>query len=246
MKSGFRQSMSGLHTWCGLTCGWLLCAIMLAGTLSVFRDPISRWMQARPLVSMESGVGAAPPAAVTAQALSQAARHLGQHAAGASVWHIELPAHPRDALWLEWHSDDAQAHAALHPQSGAVLPTPWGRATEGGRHFMSFHYLLHADMPGYWLVGWVSMCMLVALISGVVVHRRIFADFFTFRPGKGQRSWLDAHNFTAVVTLPFLFMIVYTGLFIFYVSYMPWPHSGTASRSATASAFPRVNAAPAP
>jgi uncharacterized iron-regulated membrane protein len=65
--------------------------------------------------------------------------------------------------------------------------------------------------------------MMVALVSGVIVHRRIFQDFFTFRPGKGQRSWLDAHNASAVLTLPFLFMIVYTGLAHFYTSYMPWP-----------------------
>ena len=149
--------------------------------------------------------------------------YLTQHAPGARFWRIELPQHAGDALMLVWRSGRDAGHAALHPDSGMPLNQPWGRATEGGRHFMSFHYLLHAGMPGYWVVGWVSMCMLVALVSGVVVHRRLFSDFFTFRRGKGQRSWLDAHNATAVLTLPFLFMIVYTGLFIFYTSYMPWP-----------------------
>lgn len=52
MKPGLRQSMAWLHTWCGLVCGWLLCAIMLTGTLSVFREPITRWMQAEPLPRM--------------------------------------------------------------------------------------------------------------------------------------------------------------------------------------------------
>ena len=215
MKNGFRQAMAWLHTWCGLTCGWLLCAIMLTGTLSVFREPITRWMQARPTVQ------AAP--ADMAQPLEQALRHLAQQAPDARLWRIEFPLHEGDALQLLWRSGRVNGQAALHPVTGATLAQPWGRATEGGRHFMSFHYLLHAGLPGYWLVGWVSMCMLVALVSGVVVHRRIFLDFFTFRPGKGQRSWLDAHNATAVTTLPFLFMIVYTGLFIFYTSYMPWP-----------------------
>lgn len=88
---------------------------------------------------------------------------------------------------------------------------------------MSFHYTLHGGMAGYWLVGWITACMLLALVSGVVVHKRIFKDFFTFRPGKGQRSWLDAHNLSAVLTLPFLFMIGYTGLTFFYSSYLPWP-----------------------
>ncbi|MCD2511240.1 PepSY-associated TM helix domain-containing protein [Comamonas endophytica] len=218
MKNGFRQSMAWLHTWCGLTCGWLLCAIMLTGTLSVFREPITRWMQARP--ALQEAAAADSGMAVP---LEQAVRHLAQQAPGARLWRIEFPAHPGDAMLLIWRQGRTQEHAALHPVTGALLPQPWGRATEGGRHFMSFHYLLHAGMPGYWLVGWVSMCMLVGLVSGVVVHRRIFQDFFTFRPGKGQRSWLDAHNATAVTTLPFLLMIVYTGLFIFYTSYMPWP-----------------------
>jgi len=65
------------------------------------------------------------------------------------------------------------------------------------------------------------MVMLVGIVSGVVVHRKIFADFFTFRPGKGQRSWLDAHNLLGVLTLPFQFMITYTGLIFFAVALMP-------------------------
>ncbi|WP_240623841.1 PepSY-associated TM helix domain-containing protein [Tsuneonella suprasediminis] len=43
------------------------------------------------------------------------------------------------------------------------------------------------------------------------------------RWGKGQRSWLDAHNVTAVVALPYHAMITYTGLITLAVMYMPWP-----------------------
>jgi len=209
--------MGWLHTWCGLVAGWLLCAIFLTGTLSVFRAPITRWMEARPLVA----------AGDTRAALHQAAEHLAAQASGARFWRIELPQQPGDALLLAWQpaggGRGSQQAAAMDPGTGALLPRPWGRKTEGGRHFMTFHYTLHGGIPGFWLVGWLAMCMLVALVSGVVVHRRIFADFFTFRPGKGQRSWLDAHNATAVLALPFLLMIAYTGLAFFYASYVPWP-----------------------
>jgi len=218
MKAGFRQTMSWLHTWAGLACGWVLCAIFLTGTLSVFREPITRWMDARPVLDVDAGL-----TADEGVALSQAVRYLGDQAAGARFWRIELPRRQGDAMQLFWRGSRGNEQAALHPATGAVLPQPWGRATEGGRHFMSFHYMLHLDPLGFWVVGGLSMCMLVALVSGVVVHRRIFKDFFTFRPGKGQRSWLDAHNVTAVLTLPFLFMIVYTGLAIFPTTYMPWP-----------------------
>src|SRR5690606_34620451 len=37
----------------------------------------------------------------------------------------------------------------------------------------------------------------------------------------GQRSWLDGHNVTSVLTLPFQLMIGYTGLAIFHYAWMP-------------------------
>jgi uncharacterized iron-regulated membrane protein len=215
MKDGFRQQMSWLHTWCGLTAGWVLCAIFLTGTLAVFRQPITQWMEARPVV--QGTVGGDRTVVLRA-----ATAHLEANAGKARFWRIELPGDQGGPVLLVWQGG---GQAALDPATGVPLTgaRASNRKTEGGRHFMSFHYMLQADTPGYWLVGWASMCMLVALVSGVVVHKRIFQDFFTFRPGKGQRSWLDAHNATAVLALPFLFMIVYTGLTFFYTSYMPWP-----------------------
>lgn len=44
MSQGIRQSLSGLHTWVGLVFGWVLMAVFVGGTLSVFAAPISLWM----------------------------------------------------------------------------------------------------------------------------------------------------------------------------------------------------------
>ncbi|MBN4994270.1 PepSY domain-containing protein [Stenotrophomonas maltophilia] len=217
MKAGFRQSMSWLHTWCGLTCGWLLCAIFLTGTLSVFREPITRWMEAGP-------VPASSPAVDTEMQAVRAQHWLAANAADARAWQIRWPVQRGWPLELSWEDGDGTGHEGwVDAGTGMPQPPPRLRETEGGRNFMSFHYTLHGGMAGYWLVGWITACMLLALVSGVVVHKRIFKDFFTFRPGKGQRSWLDAHNLSAVLTLPFLFMIGYTGLTFFYSSYLPWP-----------------------
>jgi len=222
MQAGLRQRMSWLHTWCGLVCGWLLCMIFLAGSISVFRAPISRWMTAEPALPPAATV--ADPAAALARALDAAVALLEAQGTGARFWRIELPEQPGQALRAVWRTPAGITHeAALDPRNGAVLPQPWGRKTEGGRHFMTLHYTLHAGATGFWLVGWLTVGMLVALLSGVMVHKRIFKDFFTFRPGRGQRAWLDGHNASAVLTLPFQLMIAYTGLAIFYVSYMPLP-----------------------
>ena len=56
----------------------------------------------------------------------------------------------------------------------------------------------------------------------MIAHRRIFRDFFTFRPGRGQRAWLDAHNALGVLALPFHIMITFTGLVTLFSLAMPW------------------------
>ena len=58
------------------------------------------------------------------------------------------------------------------------------------------HYALHY-MPyevAIYIVGVATLFMLLALVTGIVVHKKIFVDFFTLRLGNGQRSWLDSHN----------------------------------------------------
>ncbi|BAO91979.1 propeptide PepSY amd peptidase M4 (plasmid) [Caballeronia cordobensis] len=98
------------------------------------------------------------------------------------------------------------------------------RKTLGGEFFYRFHFQFYY-MPvlwGRWLAGLCAMCMLVAIVSGVITHKKIFIDFFTFRWGKGQRSWLDAHNALSVFGLPFHAMITYTGLVTLMAMYMPW------------------------
>ncbi|MCR6651373.1 MAG: PepSY domain-containing protein [Cellvibrionaceae bacterium] len=84
--------------------------------------------------------------------------------------------------------------------------------------FYPLHYSLnwHWKNIGYWIVGLAAMVMMAALISGVVIHRKMFREFFTFRPQKQiQRSALDLHNMTGVVALPFHFFFAFTGLAIF-------------------------------
>ena len=89
------------------------------------------------------------------------------------------------------------------------------RDTRGGEFFYRVHFQMHylPVLQGRWVAGLCAMFMLVAITSGVVTHKQIFKDFFTFRPRKAaQRSWLDAHNLTAVLALPFHPMNTHTGL----------------------------------
>ncbi|KAG1257835.1 hypothetical protein G6F65_015763 [Rhizopus arrhizus] len=148
--------------------------------------------------------------------------------AGAEMWEIwPVNRSHENSLSVYWFDQNGQyADAELDPATGAEMDDHHdeeGRATMGGTHFVNFHYTLHESHYGLWIVAFATMAMLVALISGVVTHKRIFKDFFTFRVKKGQRSWLDAHNAVAVLTLPFQFMIAYTGIVISSAELMPAP-----------------------
>src|SRR5690606_296556 len=115
--------------------------------------------------------------------------------------------------------DFAEGH--FDPATGKAIAA---RETMGGDFFYRLHFQFHY-MPvlwGRWLAGIAAMFMLVAIISGVITHKKIFIDFFTFRRVKGQRSWLDAHNALSVFGLPFHLMITYTGLVTLMLLYMPW------------------------
>lgn len=203
------QSMSWLHTWAGLVLGWILFAVFLTGTLAVFDRELNRWMQPE-----------LPAVTVTqAEAAHTAIDWLSRHHADADNWNISLPTERSPALLVSAGQTRRGEGTYLHPASGEEI-TP--RATAGGSFFFRFHFTLQMGrMPGIWIVGLAAVAMLVLIVSGIIIHKKFFKEFFTFRPGKGQRSWLDAHNASAVLFLPFHLMITYTGLVIFYLIYMP-------------------------
>ena len=216
-REGFRQAMSWLHTWSGLVLGWLLFAIFLTGTLSYFKTEFNLWMQ--PELH-----GLSPASQDVAQRAQQA---LHREAPGVSQWIMRLPDERQPWVSVLWR-DQANGRfqtLRMDPETGQALHP---RETMGGEFFYRFHFELRTAkngrwvLQGRWIVGVATMLMFVALLTGVVTHRRIFKDFFTFRPAKGgQRAWLDAHNVSGVLALPFYLMITFSGLMIFHTLYMP-------------------------
>ncbi len=219
MEPSFRKSMAWLHTWTGLVLGSLLYVVLWMGTLSVFDREIDRWMM--------PGTRLAPAFAQQPVSLdgpiTQTAQRLAQ---GAPEWSIRLPSERVPAVELRWRDNGSTAmeRRYLHPQTGAVLEHTHTLAGTG--FIFPFHYSLHLKWKdvGIWLVGLGGMAMLVLVVSGVLIHRRLVADFFLFRPRKQlQRASLDLHNLTGVLALPFHFVSALSGLVILFTIY--WPSS---------------------
>ncbi|MGE4431978.1 MAG: PepSY-associated TM helix domain-containing protein [Sphingobium sp.] len=220
MKGGLRQSMAWLHTWTGLLLGWLLFAVFLTGTCAYFQEEITQWMQPELTVTAEP-----------AQAAQGAIRFLEKTAPDAESWFITLPSARNMQTSLFWRPrqvEGKQPRRRGRAETSATLDgngdRVQARETRGGFFLYRFHFDLHY-MPVLWaryLVSLAAMFMLIAILTGVVTHKKIFVDFFMLRFGKGQRSWLDAHNVTAVFALPFYLMITYTGLVTLATQNMPW------------------------
>ncbi len=96
MHKSVRQSMAWLHSWLGLSFGWLLFAIFLTGTVTYYRHEISIWMQpefASIQVSQET-------------ALKSAYSYLQQHAPDAQNWYIGVANQDSPVNKVYWQKAD--------------------------------------------------------------------------------------------------------------------------------------------
>lgn len=211
MFKSVRQSMAWLHTWVGLLFGWLLLAIFITGSVSYYRHELNTWMQPQ-LASIQIK---------QETAITTAFAYLQENAADAKSWYIGVANAHEPVNKVYWQKADGGFESkTLDAYMGEVLNLS---ATRGGDFFYNFHYQLYG-MPvsiGRLIVTIAALIMLITLISGVITHKKIFTDFFTLRAFKGQRSYLDFHNVTAVLALPFFLTITFTGLAIFFYIIFP-------------------------
>ena len=216
MKKDFRQSMTWLHTWSGLVFCWVIYFIFVTGTLGYFDNEIDQWM--KPEIehtvpeSLENDI-------------DLGADFLSKNHADASQWYIS-PTNGRDNKQIKvfWRypkeAEKEGGNLMINNNTGEPIQS---RETKGGQVLYKMHYLLHyfpRDV-GYKIVAILTMLLLVGLVTGVVAHRKIFKDFFSFRPEKGKAAILDLHNLSSIASLPFQLMITYSGLIFIASTWMP-------------------------
>jgi uncharacterized iron-regulated membrane protein len=213
MEATFRASMNWLHTWAGVVLGGLLFVIFWMGSLSVFDREIDRWMA--PMTRLEK-----PTAGASIDALRPALEEAA--ASKSAAWTVLLPTERQPVVRVGWREPSGSVQRYHHPATSERLSDPGTSA--GTRFIYPFHVSLHISFGqiGVWLVGMAGMTMLALCVSGVIVHRKILADFFTLRTRrKPRRLILDLHNLSGTFALPFHFLITLSGLVIFFAIYFP-------------------------
>ncbi len=245
MFSNLRIGMAWIHTWFGLVLGFVLMVAFFFGSLSVFDREIDRWtipssrFDPQPMPSFDTML---KPIFETMQPDKESLDFIRSEVNGPLPDHFDqvkswgaYTTHRDPVLTIfagfevpGARDPDLAAFGSrtIDPRNGAALPNDHLKI--GSQFFYPLHYSLNLNWMslGYWIVGMSALIMLVALVSGVVMHRKIFREMFTFRPNRStQRSVLDLHNLSGVIALPFHFFFAFTGLVIFAGIYFPITHT---------------------
>lgn len=216
MSRSVRQSLNLMHTWGGLIAGGLIFFVFFTGSLVVFEQTIDRWMMPETRVDTSSKD-------VGFEGVFQSLQR--EHTLGSGSVFLYPPS-PRQPLYAaHFHdADGTDRHVFIKRDGSPVADTESFGASE---FFFPLHYSLHFGAfgmatLGYWIIGLAGMVVLAMVVSGVIVHRRLLRDLFSFRMERSRgRTLLDAHNVSGVMSLPFVIFMAFTGVAIFVYTYMP-------------------------
>ncbi|MEM0941940.1 MAG: PepSY-associated TM helix domain-containing protein [Bacteroidota bacterium] len=103
-------------------------------------------------------------------------------------------------------------------------PAEYGKAGRIGWILTQLHYFRQIPVVGIYLAGFLSLLLLFALVSGVVIHwKKMVSNFFTFRLKSSIKNlWTDGHTALGILGLPYQFMYAVTGA-IFGLSILVLP-----------------------
>jgi len=201
-----------LHSWVGITCGLFIYVVSLSGVFALFGDELSSWED-------ESLRIVLPEEPYPADALIE--RLLAATAEDGEIISLSLAlptaAQPvyEGSLLLRRHEDGAFVHheQRWHPATGNELPEH--------RHglvlwIVDFHRnLMLPRTLGRALVGLSGVLLLVLLFSGIITHRKLIREAFTWRLDRSVRlKWQDSHKALGLWGLPFNLMIAFTGAWL--------------------------------
>ena len=192
-----KQALKG-HGWLGLAVGVFLYWICLSGTFAVLGNELIRWEQPQVTETLN----------YNPQDLQNAYRRMLQDQGEISTlvtMRLPTPDMPRvflSANGSAWYIDETGnlSQEKAHPITDFIA---------------EFHAELHLPHTfGELFVSILGALLTVLIISGVVAHRRIFKDAFTFRGGADtSQKQADLHNRLSVWGLPFHLMIALTGAY---------------------------------
>ncbi|WP_150293161.1 PepSY-associated TM helix domain-containing protein [Sphingobium estronivorans] len=221
LKKDQTKLMIAVHGWAGIMLGLLLYAVVFTGMAAVFAEEIGSWSSGH----VESRSAFERP-------IDSAVRRLAAQTPPKYHEGVDLFEVGDHNLGVFFHRHETDPDGTFVSRGlyyrlnreGTIANTQFGTGEEvfGANnddalsHFLvDTHVRLHVPNPwGLLLTGIVGLVMLVAAISGLLIHRHLLKDIFTLRrnanPVLVDR---DRHSVAGSWSLPFAFILAFTGSF---------------------------------
>lgn len=191
-----------LHSWAGIVTGLLMFIVCFSGAVVVFKNEIDLW--ANPSLAQL-------PRSEHPASLDAVLTQLQTRYPGATVETIALPDAVNPSYFAFVRERGAPANTrikvALRSDTGTVVgPVD----SQLGQTLRMLHVFLFFGPR--WIVGFLGAAMLVLIVTGIVIHRKILAELFTQRWGRSFRVVMsDLHKSAGIWGLGFHILIATTG-----------------------------------
>lgn len=210
-----------IHGWSGIVLGLLLYAVVLTGMAAVFAEEVDTWSAGH----RETQSAFEKPIDATVRQL--AARTPSEYHDDVDLF--EVGDHNLGVFFHRHEtapSGEVVSRGVYYQldRNGGIVSRQHGTGEEvfGPRNddalssfLVDTHVRLHVPNPwGLLLTGILGLAMLVAAISGLLIHRHLFKDIFTLRRNANPvLENRDRHSVAGTWSLPFAFILAFTGSF---------------------------------
>lgn len=228
------KTLVAIHGWSGILLGLLLYAVICTGVAAVFAEEINDWSS--PLAHPDTHVAFAP-------GLDAAVR---KHAAEVNPEFLEDIAIFRSSggrVNIRYHRHDIDPKGEpgergveyeLDPVTWQTITVRQGWSEEIGDQtrsngiatfLINLHVRLHIPDPyGLFVTGVLGLAMMIAAVTGLIIHRHLLADLFTLRVGRDALlRRRDLHVVAGSWNLPFALILAFTGSFFSFASSIGLP-----------------------
>ncbi|MCX2834902.1 PepSY-associated TM helix domain-containing protein [Microbulbifer thermotolerans] len=195
-----------LHSWMALAAFLPLLVICVSGSILVFKHEIDTLLMAEK-VRVDTDAG-------ERLSLDRLLANVNQSFPDYEVvgWHLFQDPGRADQVYLIQRGSSEWSYALLNQYSGAILAEPRGLTHYFTDWLLDLHYTLLLDDPGLLLTSIFSVLLCLLGITGLILHRRFWKNFFTLRwKSRLIVYFSDLHKMVGVIASPVLLIVGFTG-----------------------------------
>ncbi|MFS1703383.1 PepSY-associated TM helix domain-containing protein [Alteromonas sp. AMM-1] len=220
------KALLNLHSWSGIALGILLYAVIFTGTVAVVSDEVGEWSNSNQhqqlLATQNVDEVLSKLAAQTNSDYLEEISAYEDHRQNLVFFfhtHKQNPDGDMDEYGVQYKVN-ANGNIAQQQEGFGSDIYAQDDSYALSRFLVSIHTELHLPAPwGLILTGILGLAMLIAAVSGFMMHRHLFTDLFTIRKQRDGKSLKrDSHTVAGTWSIPFAILLAFTGSFFSFAT----------------------------